>query len=402
MQPDDATERAILVKTSVIRWGWYSIAINVALVALHGLIAVASGSLAVTAELTHNLVDLISAGAVLAGLKIATRKSADFPYGLYKVENLIAAAIALLVFLTAYEIVDSAIFGKPSPLTIDPWMLALLLLTAAIPLVFSHWELRVARATNSPALDADAREYRIHACTTGLAFAALLAALIEVPFDRFAAVIIAVAVVKTGYCLLVDALRVLLDASLDAETLNRIRGIMEKDPAVAEVKWVTGRNAGRFRFVEAGVALRLSDLVLVEAAVRRIEDTVRAAAPHIERVLVHVEARTSVLLRYAVPIADLSGTISGHFGEAPYFAFVEVNPATGVLEEQTIRTNPFCREEKAKGIRVAEWLTAGKVDRVLVPRDLEGKGPSYVFREAGIEVERTEKKTLADQFGSPA
>ena len=65
MKPDDAAQRAILAKTSVLRWGWYSIAVNIVLAALHGVIAVASGSLAVTAELTHNLVDLISAGAVL-------------------------------------------------------------------------------------------------------------------------------------------------------------------------------------------------------------------------------------------------------------------------------------------------------------------------------------------------
>jgi divalent metal cation (Fe/Co/Zn/Cd) transporter len=52
------------------RWGWGSIAVNVVLVALHGAVALRSGSLAVAAELVHNVVDLLSAVAVLVGLKL--------------------------------------------------------------------------------------------------------------------------------------------------------------------------------------------------------------------------------------------------------------------------------------------------------------------------------------------
>jgi divalent metal cation (Fe/Co/Zn/Cd) transporter len=79
------------------RWGWYSIALNLLLAALHALIAMRSGSLAVAAELLHNVVDLLSAVAVLVGLKLAARKSKAFPYGLYKVENLVAAGLAMMV-----------------------------------------------------------------------------------------------------------------------------------------------------------------------------------------------------------------------------------------------------------------------------------------------------------------
>ena len=65
--------------TSAIRWAWYSIAAGLLLVALLGMIAAFSGSLAVIAELIHNVVDLVAAGAVLIGLKIAARKSDVFP-----------------------------------------------------------------------------------------------------------------------------------------------------------------------------------------------------------------------------------------------------------------------------------------------------------------------------------
>jgi cation diffusion facilitator family transporter len=200
---------------NVVRWGVYSVAVNIVLAALHATIAAASGSVAVAAELMHNLVDLTSAGVVVVGLKLAMRKTAAFPYGLYKVENLVAAGIAVLIFLTAYEIVRDLLVETVAPPRVDAWMLVLLLATTAIPLAFSHFELRVGRTVGSPALVADAREYRIHAYTTGLAFAALLSAHFDLPLDRIAAVIIVAAVVKTGWDLLIDALRVLLDASLD-------------------------------------------------------------------------------------------------------------------------------------------------------------------------------------------
>jgi divalent metal cation (Fe/Co/Zn/Cd) transporter len=88
---------------------------------------------------------------------------------------------------------------------------------------------------------------------------------------------------------------------------DRIRDVISAEAAVAEVQWVTGRNAGRYRFVEAGVVLRVAEGDKAEMVTRRIEDAVRAAVPHVERVLIHVEASTSPCVRYAVPLADREG-----------------------------------------------------------------------------------------------
>lgn len=378
------------------RWGWYSILVNVVLAGLHAVIAAISGSLAVTAELVHNLVDLLTAVAVLAGLKIAARRSRAFPYGLYKVENLAAAGLAIMVFVSAWEIVRHALLGPSAPVRADAWMLGLLVATAAIPLVFSHFELRVARQANSPALIADAREYRVHVFTTGLAFAALLSQWLGFPLDRIAALLIVAAVVKTGWELLRDAMRVLLDASLDAATLDAVRRTIDADPAVREIVWTTGHNAGRFCFVEAGVSLRTDVPGRVEAVVQRIEAAVREAMPNVERVLLHVEAPSSTTRRYAIPLADTSGTLSPHFGEAPWFAVVTVDADHGRIVESRTVTNPHTGVARAKGMRVAEWLLAQKVDVVFAREDLQGKGPAYVLHDAGVALRRTDCRVLSE------
>ena len=76
------------------RWGWYSVAVNILLAGSHGVIAAASGSLAVAAEMVHNLVDLLGAVAVLVGIRLADRQSPRFPYGLYKVESVVALGLS--------------------------------------------------------------------------------------------------------------------------------------------------------------------------------------------------------------------------------------------------------------------------------------------------------------------
>ena len=381
---------------SLERWGWYSIAVNIILALINLAIARASGSLAVEAEMVHNLVDLLAAVAVLVGLKLSTRKSKDFPYGLYKLENVIAVGLAMMIFLTAYEIARNA-FLKPTRLAVvSAWMLGGVAVVMAIPLIFSHFELRVGRAANSPSLIAGAQEYRTHVFTTGIVFAALLAQRFNLPLDRIAALIIVVAIGRTGWELLSDGMRVLLDASLDAETLLRIREIIAAEPAVAELKWVTGRNAGRFRFVEAEVALRVRELEKAEAATRHIEEQIREAVPHVDRVLIHAEPMKRTYLRYAAPLKDAAGELSEHFGEAPYFALVRVRLADGAVEEQQIVSNPYGAVEKAKGIRVAEWLVAQKVDVVLLKKSLSGRGPVYVFGDAGVEMRETGAMTLEE------
>jgi divalent metal cation (Fe/Co/Zn/Cd) transporter len=107
--------------------------------------------------------------------------------------------------------------------------------------------------------------------------------------DRIAALVIVVAIGKTGWDLLSDGMRVLLDASLDPDTILRIREIIAAEPVVAELKWVAGRNAGRFRFVEAEVTLRVRDLEKAEATTRHVETQIRQAVPYVERVLIHAE-----------------------------------------------------------------------------------------------------------------
>jgi cation diffusion facilitator family transporter len=371
---------------TVERVGWYSIGVNVLLALLNMVIAAASGSLAVAAEMVHNLVDLISSIAVLLGLKLSQRKSEAFPYGLYKVENIVTVGIALLIFLTGYEIAKEALFASERQARVSLWMLGGVALSMIIPLAFSLYEMRVGRVANSPSLMADAQEYRVHVFSSGVVFVALVAQLVGWPLDRPAALLVVLLVVRTGWELLVDAMRVLLDASLDAETLAQARAAIEEQPAVVSVRSLTGRNAGRYRFLEAKVDLRVADLGKAYQVSQAIETAIREQVPHVERVLIHTQPMQKEVRRAAVPLADVTGKVSQHFGIAPYFALVDVRVTDGTHLRQDVMVNPHRDEEKQRGLKVARWLLQSDVDVVVSQDDIRGKGPGYVLGDAGVTI----------------
>jgi len=378
------------------RVAWASIALNIFLSLLNLVIAAASGSLAVAAETIHNLVDLLASVAVLVGINLSERKSRAFPYGLYKVENVVAVGVAILIFFTGYEIAREAIFAEAAPATVNGWMLAGVVLSAAAPFAFSRYEMRVGRQLNSPSLMADAQEFRVHVFSSGAVLLALLGQLVGSPVDRYAALVIVVLIARTGYELLADGMRVLLDASLDPETLAQVRSILEAEPAVAEVRSVVGHNAGRYRFLEADVVLRVDGLEKAHSLSQRLVETIRQQVPHVERVQLHVEPQVRTHVRYSVPLVDPHGTISQHFGESPYFALVAVRLPDNKIEDQQVRANPHHDVVKAKGIRVAEWLVGLKTDEVILREKVQGKGPAYVFADAGVNVRLTQATTLSE------
>lgn len=125
-----------------------------------------------------------------------------------------------------------------------------------VPFAFGIYEMRIGRASDSPSLIADAREFQAHVLSSGLDLAALVGQWSGLQLDRPAALLIVVWIVRAAWHTLVDAIRVLLDASLDRDTLETAEQIIRRVPGVVEVKGVSGRNAGRHRFIEAEVTLR--------------------------------------------------------------------------------------------------------------------------------------------------
>jgi predicted Fe-Mo cluster-binding NifX family protein len=114
----------------------------------------------------------------------------------------------------------------------------------------------------------------------------------------------------------------------------------------------------------------------------------------VERVIVHYEPEKKELLRYAAPLAGQEGVISEHFAKAPFIAIWDARISDGAVVSQKILENPFSQLEKGKGIKLAEFLVTMKVDVLYTKELFEGKGPEYVFSDAGVEIKKTNAQNL--------
>lgn len=381
---------------SVLRVALYSLLFNLALVVAKLILSAISGSLALRADAIHSTVDVLASLALILGVKISERKSESFPLGLYKVENLASIAISFLLFLTAYEIVLEAVRGEALSINYQGWVLYAVAAIIPLPYLFGSFQIRVGERTGSPSLIADGVQHKADVLTSSLVFLALIAQSISLPLDRIAAVIIALVIVKEGWGILVDGMRVLLDASVDAQTLKRIRALILEAPEVVSIKELVARNSGRYLFVQADLTLRLADLKRAHQASERIESRILKEIPQVDRVRIHYEPIVESRRRYATPLADMRGTLGRHFGESPYFALVEMDFEEMKLVRQEIMANPHRDLSKGKGLKVAKFLLGFKPDVVFSIEGLEGKGPGYAFAEAGVETVQTDAETLEE------
>jgi len=382
----EKTEKASLVSSSI----------NLILLVFKFLVAFLSGSIAIKADAIHSLTDSVSSFAVFAGLKISKRKSKNFPYGLHKVENLISLLIAFFIFWAGYEIMKE-IFLAPTPEIKNLYLaLSVSLLAFCVSFILSVYKIKVGARTNSPSLLADGHHSRTDAFSSLVVFIGLSGHLVGLQIEKFAAVVVIFFILKSGFAILVESVKVLLDASLDFNTLNQISQIIRGESKVGEIRSLVGRSSGRYRFVEADLTLKVREIEKAHRTVELLEKKIKKEIPFVDHIRIHYEPLQKNVNKYAVPLASPEGRVSEHFGDAPYFALIEVDAKTKNILSEHIISNAFLSLEKGKGIAVAEELIKRDIDYLIIAKRFEGKGPQYVLSDSSVEVMILAKNSLQD------
>ncbi|SPD71871.1 Co/Zn/Cd cation transporter [uncultured Desulfobacterium sp.] len=376
--------------------------LNLCLAAVKAALASYSSSLAVTAGAIDSATDAAASLILFGGLKLSTRKTHSFPLGLYKIENLISVFVALSIFFAGYEIAREVLTGSETAPMISGGVVALLLAGVAATYVFGRYALAVGLKTGSPTLIAEGRHRQVDVLSSIVVLASVMPGYFgfylkyhNISIDQIAACIVIIFIGRAGWKLLSDGMRVLLDASVDFETLERAKEILENNPMVIKVISLTGRNAGRFRFLQANVIMRTGDLQKAHQISEILELEIKKIIPHVERIIIHYEPQNQSHCRIAVPLADQEGTVSNHFGDSPCFAFVTMRLDGCEVDSKEVLENPHRDVDVAKGIRVAEWLVKKNVDCVIMREDLSRKGPGYVMANAGVKVHITSETELS-------
>ena len=375
--------------------------LNLLLALMKAILSYLSGSLAITASAIDSGTDAVASFAIFVGILVSEKKFRSFPMGLYKLENVASVIIAIFIFIAGYEMVLKILKPAKTALSISPTTILFILSGTVAAFLFGRYAAAIGKKTESPTLIAEGRHRQVDVLASIVVLASITISYLDVTIDflglsidRIAAVLILVFIVKAGWELLSSGMRVLLDASIDAETLYRIRTIIYGHPKVDDIQSLIGRSAGRFRFIQGIITVRTKNLEEADRIREEIEAKIRDQVPHMEKIMIHCgpQIRTHELL--ALPLDGRGSRISDHFGEAPYFGFMRIGLKDKTVEHLGVVENPHRSVETAKGIRVAEWLISQGVNHVGMKENISYKGPGYVLSNAGVQTHHIREQTI--------
>ena len=360
-----------------------SIVLNLGLALGKGLAGVASGSTALLGDAIHSGTDVLASMATYVGLWVAGREHPSFPYGLYKAETVATLVTSVAVIVAAYEIGRQAVFGTQR-LPDVAVALPVALVSLLVALGFGLYQLSAGRRLNSPALQADARDYLADALSTGVVLIGLVATRFGYAVDRWAAAVVSLFVFRAGVALLVNALKDLLDASIDRETEREIIRMVEAHPRISRVKRCLSRTAGGRFIIDMDVVMHTPSHKIADHVADRLEELIPKRFPLVVMARIRPHYSSDHVIRRLTPVTRPEGPVSRHFVKAPWFLVETVDSRTGTVLKREFVENPYQEVEKRRGLLVGNWLLSLKPDEVVVPEE-RGTTATRLLREAGVD-----------------
>ncbi|MEA2352785.1 MAG: hypothetical protein QOJ14_1199 [Thermoleophilaceae bacterium] len=240
-----------------------SIASNSALIVLKLVAGAATGSIAIVTEAVHSSIDLLASIVALFSIRKADEPADEsHMYGHEKVENLASALEGVLILLGAGIIIFESVrrLGHPHDVESLGFGIAAVGVSMVVNLGVSTYLSRQARATDSPALEADAAHLRMDALTSGgvLVALALVAATGTQSLDPITALVVATVIVWSGMRIVSRSSRVLVDEALPEEELAQVGEAIASygAPEVAGYHKLRARRAGSRRHIDLHVQFR--------------------------------------------------------------------------------------------------------------------------------------------------
>lgn len=237
-----------------------SVISNTILVVLKLVVGLYTGAVSIVSEAAHSAVDLLAAIIAYYAVRKADKPpDSNHAYGHGKFENLSGAIEAVLIIIAAVWIVYEA--ADKLSTTQMPEFLEYGIILMIISVVVNYWVsgqlFKVARETESHALEADALHLRADIWTS----AGVLAGLVTIKFtglawiDPVIAIVVAGVVFKAGYGMTKKSLYELTDVSLPADEEQSIKDILNSHDEVISFHQLRTRRSGSWRLIDMHIIL---------------------------------------------------------------------------------------------------------------------------------------------------
>ncbi len=272
-----------------------SLAVVAGLVALKLVFAAVTGSISILAQGLDSLLDVLAVVTALFAIRAAARPAdEEHPFGHGKLEGVAANIQGILLFAAAGGIIYSATRRIISGEVIElAWAGAVVMLVSMLASIFlSRHLVRVARASSSLALEANARNITADVYTT----AGVLAGLVIIYFtglniiDPIIALVVAAFIIRAGIDVLWKSFSELIDVRLPKVEEEAIKvSILEHGCQLIDFHDLRTRKAGSQRYVDLHLTMPRS--ISVEEAHRmcdHLEKDIKSRLPNVS-VTIHVE-----------------------------------------------------------------------------------------------------------------
>lgn len=357
------------------RIAFFASFISLSLAVVKGSIGYLFNSQVLIADAFHSGADVLTHAASGFGLWIAGRsRTKKFPYGLYKAETLACLIVGGLIVMAGIELFKEGYqrLRYVPPVTVFPFFpLAGGMVSAVVAFVVARMEFKVGIAIGSQSLLANSREALIDIFTSLAVVLGILMAHFRIPYAEGGFIIlISVLLCKLGIENIWTSFLILMDANLDPELQGEIERKANEIYGVKGVSRVKVRQSGPFKMVECVIATRPSlSLYKAHELADKLEALIAGSYEHIESVMVHVEPIAETTLLLMIPVQDsehFDAKVHGHFGRAPYFAFLKLSDDR--IEIEGFHKNEFLTEEKHIGVKVARVAVTHMIDLLFTCR----------------------------------
>jgi len=323
-------------------------------------VGIFTGSLALTSEGLHSLLDTLATLTTWLSVRNSDRPAdAEHHYGHGKLENLSAFAESILLVMTGLYIIKGAIEhlragGLESDPQVFQWAILVIVISLVVDISRSIVLSRAAREFGSQALEADALHFTTELLSSGFVLVGLL--LVRLGGRQFwwadpiAALAVAVIMIWIAVRLAKRSADVLVDRAPEGLE-KQIQDLIRRVPGVRDVLRVRARQSGPALFVDATIKV---DPNITLLGGHEIASTVELAVTEAHKntdITVHVEpgdttgtqtdairelAGAMGLTVHALRIRDISGRlyVNFHVDLPPHMPLAEAHHLVSQLEER--------------------------------------------------------------------
>jgi cation diffusion facilitator family transporter len=245
-----------------------------------------SGSVAVIASALDSILDMVISIFNNIAVRISESKPDErFNYGKGKIEGLAALFEGLFIIASGvfiiYEAIRKIIYHEAiKEIDVSIYVMLFSIVATGGLVGFLYY---IAKKTDNLIVKSDLLHYKTDLITNG----AVLLSLIIVKFSGFyyidfiLSILIGLYIIKEASEIVKDGFKILLDASLDFETVEKIKEILKKEPLVLDYHCLRTRKAGNRNFVDVHLVLTPDmKLKMAHMIIESVDEKIRALDPN--------------------------------------------------------------------------------------------------------------------------